>query len=96
LTGKTITNSTFSNCNTDIEDLPENATGTAVVNKKYVDDKFNEVNRIATDALTFGGPVSNATDAITRLNEKKHKNHYFKVIESFTIPAEYMYDKTQT
>lgn len=96
LNGQTISNATFSNCNTDVENLPENALTTAVVNKKYVDDKFDEVTRIATDALTFGGSVSNATDAITRLTEKKHKNHYFKVIENFTIPAEYMYDKTQT
>lgn len=96
LDGQTISNATFSNCNTDTEELPENASTTAIVNKKYVDDKFDEVTRIATDALTFGGSVSNAADAITRLTEKKHKNHYFKAIENFTIPAEHMYDKTQT
>jgi hypothetical protein len=60
----------------------------AVVNKSYVDDKFNTVNSIATGALVFGGTLSTDTSATGVLN---NNNYYYKVTGSFTIKKDYVY-----
>ena len=60
----------------------------AVVNKAYVDDKFDTVNSIATGALVFGGTLSTSTSAAGVLSKN---NYYYKVIDSFTIGKENIY-----
>lgn len=75
----------LSNCTTTV---PENAGDTALVNKKYVDSKFNIVS---AGALKFGGTITST------IYEDKLKidyiNHYYKVIGSFTLAKKYLYSE---
>lgn len=67
-------------------------TDEAVVNKKYVDDKFASVTGIATSGLRFKGIVNNSTSALSYLNASE-LNSYFKVTgDGFTLAASSVYD----
>lgn len=79
LNGKTIQNSTLTGCTTSA--VAEN--DGAIVNKKYVDDKFSTVNTIATGALRFGGTITGSDLASRAKVENLHK--YYKVVEDITV-----------
>lgn len=65
----------------------------AIVNKDYVDTKFNEANTVATGALKFGGTIADL-DAAKGVTVNKKTYHYYKVTASqaFTIPGDYTSD----
>lgn len=65
----------------------------AIVNKDYVDTKFNEANTVATGALKFGGTIADL-DAAKGVTVNKKTYHYYKVTSSqaFVIPGDYTTD----
>ena len=63
----------------------------AIVNKKYVDDKFNNISAITTGALKFGGPLSTDSDAISKLSST-YLNHYYRVTSPFELNKGYFHD----
>lgn len=92
LTGKTITNGTIKNGVTDVKDVANNEL--AIVNKAYVDSKFNQVNVMATGALKFAGPLNDATIANAALTNKDAFYSYYKVTKKFNISKSNLYDTT--
>lgn len=90
LTGKTITSSTIKSGVTDVKEIADNEL--AIVNKAYVDAKFANANNIATGALKFGGPLSDAITANTALVTKASWNSYFKITGEFNISTSDLYD----
>lgn len=95
LTGKELEQGTLTNCTVAAYE-EKDFTDNSVVYKKYVDDQFNKVNQVATEALWFKGAISDYDDAKTILNEKQHLHAYFKVTSPFTIEANNIYNKTAT
>lgn len=83
IVGKTIKEGKLDGCTTVNKEIAENEL--AVVNKAYVDAKFNQANGVATGALKFGGPISDATTASNALSNKDAWNSYYKVTSSFDI-----------
>lgn len=98
----TVTASTLSN-----SDIPETLTGkklvscvseatpvndSDIVNKNYVDTKFNAVNATATGALKFGGKIADADAAKGVIAEGKKTYFYYKATNTFTIPLAYTAD----
>lgn len=81
----TISNKTLSGCTTTV---PENASTTALVNKGYVDSKFNIVS---AGALQFGGTIT-GTNYEDKLNNS-YVNYYYKVTESFTLSKDNLYSE---
>lgn len=65
----------------------------AIVNKDYVDTKFNEANSVVTGALRFGGTIADL-DAAKGVTVNKKTYYYYKVVASqaFTIPGDYTTD----
>lgn len=65
----------------------------ALVNKAYVDDKFNSISTDLTGALIFGGAIADL-DAAKGVTVNKKTFHYYKVTASqaFTIPGDYTTD----
>lgn len=63
----------------------------AIVNKKYVDDKFNNISAITTGALIFGGPLSKDSDAISKLSST-YLNYYYRVTSPFDLNKGYFHD----
>lgn len=81
LTGKVLSGATTSASEIANNDL-------AVVNKAYVDGKFDAINSVATGALVFKGTLSDKNSAQGVLN---NNNCYYKVIGSFDIGKDYIY-----
>ena len=94
LTGKTLVNAVLNNATTHA-DLTASSSASAVANKKYVDDKFDQVNQVATGALHFKGSLSNPTDAQNALVDV-NENAYYKVTKGFTLSASLVQHNTQT
>lgn len=89
LSGKTIKDSTLSNCVTSTEDIGSD--NKSVANRAYVERRIQEVTNLATGALKFGGPLSSTNAAVTAATEDTYKNQYFKVTGSYIISSEYIY-----
>lgn len=92
ITGKVITNSTLTNCTTstnssDADDV--------IVNKGYVDNKFQTASGIATGALKFGGPLSSATTAISLLTSA-NIDKYYKITNNFELSTSYLNSENST
>lgn len=81
-----LTNKILSGATTSTSEIANN--DLAVVNKAYVDDKFNAINSVATGALVFKGTLSDKNSAQGVLN---NNNCYYKVIGSFDIGKDYIY-----
>ena len=67
-----------------ITTLGENVEDNSIVNKKYVEDRIETINVIATGALTFKGTLSDSNTANGKLNAA-NLNHYYKAAGTFTI-----------
>lgn len=93
LDGKKISNSTLSNCTTDVKEIANNEL--AIANKYYVDKKFDAVNNIATGALTFKGPLATLESALAVLQDISKQNCYYKVTGTYTISSSYLYSETE-
>ena len=92
LTGKTLTNATLSNCVTSDKEIGTDEK--SIANKAYVDAKFDAVSLIATGALKFSGPLSDADTATSALTNKNSWNNYYKVTKEFTLNTSDLYDTT--
>lgn len=67
---------------------------TSIVNKAYVDEKFNIANGIATGALKFGGTLTSSSNLNSILANSSNVYKYYKVAEAgLTISKEYLYDE---
>lgn len=88
LTSKTLTNSTLNNCVTSSEDIGTDTK--AVVNKLYVDSKFQAIAGLATSSLQFGGALSDADTAQVVLADKP--NYYYKITAEFNLGIDFFYD----
>lgn len=86
---QTLSGKILSGATTYTTDIADNEK--AVVNKAYVDAKFDSVSTIATGALTFGGTLSSWESANGVL---ANNNHYYKVVVQFTVPADKVYVPT--
>ena len=95
--GSTLTNSdipnilsgkTLQNCTTD----GDPTTDAAIVNKGYVDGKFNNISAVSTGALKFGGGLSSKDTAEATLTNKACWNHYYKVTAAFDLSVNDLYD----
>lgn len=84
----TISGKTLQNCTTD----GEPATDASIVNKSYVDGKFNNITAVNTGALKFGGGLSSRDTAEATLTNKACWNHYYKVTASFELSTDDLYD----
>lgn len=89
---KTISDKIFSGCVTADSNIGTNEK--AIVNKAYVDAKFQEVTGIATGALKFSGVLSDATVASNALANINYLNSYFKVSKGFKLPLSSLHDTT--
>lgn len=85
-----IANSTLTACTTPEETIAENPL--AIVNKSYVDNKFNQITGASLGALIFGGPLSDEVSASTALGNAANLNKYYKVTEEFPINTSNLYD----
>lgn len=90
--GKVIKDSELSGCVITQTDFGTD--GTAVVNKAYVDSKFREVTGIASGALRFGGPLSDAAQAEECL-QLTHQYKYFKVTSEFYLNVSKFYNSPE-
>ena len=88
LTSKTLTSATLNNCVTSSEDIGTDTK--AVVNKLYVDSKFQAIAGLATSSLQFGGALSDADTAQEVLANKP--NHYYKITAEFNLGIDFFYD----
>ena len=88
LTSKTLTNSILNNCVTSSEDIGNDAK--AVVNKLYVDSKFQAIAGLATSPLQFGGSLSDANSAQEVLLNKP--NRYYKITGEFNLGIDFFYN----
>lgn len=88
----TLSNKILDNCTTSAVDVGE--AETSIVNKKYVDDKFNAANSIASGALKFKGSVS--TDEIAKSYLTiNNVNNYYKATSDFTLSAGTVYEEDE-
>lgn len=83
---QTLSGKILSGATTYTTDIADNEK--AVVNKAYVDAKFDSVSTIATGSLIFGGTLSTDTSAAGVLGKE---NYYYKVTGAFTIKKENIY-----
>ncbi len=83
---QTLSGKTLNNCTTTAVGDSENA----LVNKRYVDDRFDRANQVATGALIFGGTISNQANANDKLTVSDNKYKYYKVTatKSFTLNSD--------
>lgn len=86
---KTLEDKILQNCTT----AGDPTTDASIVNKGYVDSKFDNISLITTGALKFGGPLSTNATALAALNDPNKLNHYYKVTGSFTIHKDYLNDQ---
>lgn len=91
---QTLTNKILSGATTDVDVIANN--NKAVANKYYVDQKFNEIAGLATGALSFGGAISTANEALTKLNDSKNFNKYYKAIAPFELNSTYLHEETDS
>ena len=92
ITEKIITNSTLTNCTTSTN---ASDSDDAIVNKGYVDNKFQTASGIATGALKFGGPISSATTAISLLTTA-NIDKYYKITNNFELSTTYLNSENST
>jgi len=92
LSGKTLKNGTLNNCTTSDKEIGTDEK--AIVNKAYVDAKFQEVGSVATGALRFKGGISDANSIETILTDSSYRNCYYKVTKAFNINVSDLYDKS--
>ena len=92
LTGKTLKDGTLSNYTTSDKEIGNDEK--AIVNKAYVDAKFQEVGSVATGALRFKGGISDANSIETILTDSTYRNYYYKVTKAFNINVSDLYDKS--
>lgn len=85
LTGKTLKAGTLDGYKTSAKEIANDEL--AVVNKAYVDAKFNAANAAASGALKFHGPIRDADSAETALTDKSFWNKFFKVTAEFELPV---------
>lgn len=86
-----ISNKSLSGCTT--EDVAENANVLSIVNKNYVDTKFNTLNNIVSGGLKFSGSIVNKDDAISVItNAANNINKYYKSTAVFTLSKDYIHD----
>lgn len=90
LTGKTLKDGTLSNYKTSDKEIGTDEK--AIVNKAYVDAKFQEVGSVATGALRFKGGISDANSIETILTDSSYRNSYYKVTKAFNINVSDLYD----
>lgn len=64
----------------------------AIVNKAYVDSKFNAVNATATGALKFGGKIADVDAAKGVIADGKKIYFYYKAVNAFDLPSAYTAD----
>lgn len=85
-----LSNKKLTGCTTEAVDADNQY---AIVNKDYVDTKFNAANTVATGALKFGGTIADV-DAAEGVTVNKKTYHYYKVTASqaFTISGDYTAD----
>lgn len=85
-----LSNKKLTNCTTEAVDASNDY---ALVNKAYVDTKFNSINTGLTGALIFGGTIADL-DAAKGVTVNKKTYHYYKVTayQAFTIPGDYTTD----
>lgn len=93
ISGKTISGGVLSNCTTEGEVTSESSS-LAVVNKSYVDKKFNAANTIATGSLKFGGPIESAKEIETCLTSSEYWNTYYKITKVFELSTNNFYEKS--
>lgn len=91
LTGKTLKDGTLSNYTTSDKEIGTDEK--AIVNKAYVDAKFQEVGSVATGALRFKGGISDANSIETILTDSTYRNYYYKVTKAFNINVSDLYDR---
>lgn len=84
-----LTDKILSGATTQTKEIADNEK--AIVNKAYVDAKFDSISTIATGALTFGGTLSTWDSAKGVLG---NNNYYYKVVAGFSIPADNIYVPT--
>lgn len=65
---------------------------TSIINKKYVDDKINQVTGIATGALKFEGAIGSALEAENALKNNSLVNGYYKVVTAFKLSVNDLFD----
>lgn len=63
----------------------------ALVNKKYVDDKFTDITNMATGALKFGGTIGSLQSATNTLSNANNVNRYYKATAEFELAAAQVY-----
>lgn len=85
-----LSNKKLTSCITEAVDTSNDY---ALVNKAYVDTKFNSINTDLTGALIFGGTIADL-DAAKGVTVNKKTYHYYKVTayQAFTIPGDYTTD----
>lgn len=85
-----LSNKKLTSCTTEAVDTNNEY---ALVNKAYVDAKFNSINTDLTGALIFGGAIADL-DAAKGVTVNKKTYHYYKVTayQAFTIPGDYTTD----
>jgi hypothetical protein len=86
---ETLSSKILDGCTTESVSTSDNA----IVNKKYVDDKFSNITNIATGALKFGGTITadNYEGILQNAGGKDNAYNYYKAVASFTIKGEYIY-----
>ena len=85
-----LTDKILSGATTSIKEIADDEK--AIVNKAYVDAKFDSISTIATGALTFGGTLSTWESAKGALS---NNNYYYKVVvRDIEIPANNIYTPT--
>lgn len=84
----TLSGKTLQNCTT----AGDPTTDESIVNKSYVDGKFNNISAINTGALKFGGGLSSRETAETTLTNDDCWNHYYKVTAGFELSVNDLYD----
>lgn len=74
------------------DNVADNAQQEAIVNKKYVDEKFSEISAISTGALKFEGPIDTANNIATLLKEG---SYYLAANNLENLEASLFHGKTE-
>ena len=90
---ETISNKILASCTTSTEEIGNDSK--AIANKKYVDDKVQNVTGLATGGLKFKGGISSWETASGYLTAD-YLNSYFKVTGTFSIDTSYLYEPSNT
>lgn len=92
ISSKIIKDTQLSGCTTSNEDIGTDSK--AIANKHYVDSAFERVAGIASGALRFGGPLSDAEQAKLCLSST-HQHKYFKVTNEFYLDVSNFYNSPE-